>query len=73
MYYTTIEEYNNYLVKNKSDINVIEYIKEINILIFKIEIKFINDFIKLIYLDTCCMYHSMLQNYGISNLIESTP
>ena len=68
MSYTTIEEYNNYLVKNKSDVNIIEYVKKINKLTFKIDISFMNDFIELVYKDTCCIHHSMLQDYGISNL-----
>ena len=39
MSYTTIEEYNNYLVENKNiDIDIIEYVKEINKLISNIDI-----------------------------------
>jgi hypothetical protein len=30
MSYTTIEEYNTYLVENQININIIEYVKEIN-------------------------------------------
>ena len=68
MSFTTIEEYNNYLVKNKSDVDIIEYVKEINKLTFNIDISFIDDFIKLVDSDTCCIHHSMLQKYGVSNL-----
>ena len=31
-----------------------------------------NDFIELVYKDTCCIHHSMLQDYGISNLTSGT-
>ena len=73
MSFTTIEEYNNYLAQNKNNnINIIEYIKKINKLTFKIEINFMNDFIELVYKDTCCIHHSMLQDYGISNLTSGT-
>ena len=68
MSFTTIEEYNNYLVQNKNDVDIIEYVKEINKLTFNIDINFIDDFIKLVDSDTCCIHHSMLQKYGISNL-----
>ena len=68
MSYTTIEEYNNYLVIKKKNVNIIEYVKEINELTFKIDISFMNDFIELVYKDTCCIHHSMLKKYGVSNL-----
>ena len=67
MTFTTIEEYNNYLVKNKTNVDIIEYIKEINKLTFNIDINFIDDFINLVDSDTCCIYHSMLKKYGVSN------
>ena len=65
MSFTTIEEYNNYLVKNKTDINIIEYVKEINKLTFKINISFIDDFIELVNKDTFCIHHSMLKKYNV--------
>ena len=68
MSFTTIEEYNNYLVQNKSEVDIIEYVKEINKLTFNIDISFIDDFIELVSKDTCCIHHSMLKKYGISNL-----
>ena len=69
MSYTTIEEYNNYLVENKNiDIDIIEYVKEINKLISNIYISFIDDFIELVDIDNCCIHHSMLKKYGVSNL-----
>ena len=30
MTFTTIKEYNNYLVENQININIIEYVKEVN-------------------------------------------
>ena len=66
--FTTIEEYNNYLIENKSEVNIIEYIKKINKLKSNIDISFIGDFIELVDKDVCCIHHSMLQKYGISKL-----
>jgi len=55
MSYTTIEEYNNYLVENQININIIKYIKEINKIEFKIELNFIDDFIKLVSKKEFCI------------------
>ena len=58
------------MIKNK-DVDIIEYIKVINKLTFKIDdISFIDDFIKLVNLDTCCIHHSMLKKYEVSNLFD---
>ena len=72
MSYTTIEEYNNYLVENQVNINIIEYVKEINKLEFKIDISFIDEFIELVSKNECCIHHNMLQKYGIISLNKGT-
>ena len=66
--YTTINEYNTYLVENQVNINIIEYVKEVNKLEYNINIKFIDEFIELVSKDNCCIHHIMLQNYGIISL-----
>ena len=71
MSFMTIEEYDN-KTKNKSDVDIIEYVKEINKLTFKIKIIFINDFIELIDKNNFCIHHSMLQKYDVSNLINQS-
>jgi hypothetical protein len=48
MTYTTIEEYNSYLVENQVNVNIIDYVKEVNKLEFKIDISFIDEFIELV-------------------------
>jgi len=70
--YTTINEYNNYLVENQVNINIIEYVKEVNKLEFNIDISFIDEFIELVSKNKCCIHHNMLQKYGISNLKGTT-
>ena len=44
----TIIEYNNYLVENQVNINIIDYVKEVNKLEFNIDISFIDEFIELV-------------------------
>ena len=48
MTYTTIKEYNSYLVENQVNINIINYVKEIK---YKIDIIFIDEFIELVNKD----------------------
>ena len=70
--YTTIEEYNNYLVENQIIIDIIEYTKEVNKLEFKIELNFIDDFIELVSKKECCIHHDMLVKYGVFSLKGTT-
>ena len=72
MAYTTIEEYNTYLVENQININIIDFVKEINKLEFKIDISFIDEFIELVSKNECCIHHNMLQKYGIISLNKGT-
>ena len=73
MSYLKIKEYNTYLVDNKVPINIINYVKEINKIEYKLEdINFIDDFIKLVHRKDFCIHHSMLQKYGVLALKEST-
>ena len=65
MAYTTIIEYNNYLIDNKVNINIIDYIKEINKLEDNIDIGFIDDFLELVNKNDFCIHHDMLIKYGV--------
>ena len=42
MSYITIEEYNSYLVENQVNINIIDYVKEVNKLKYNIDISFMD-------------------------------
>ena len=66
--YTTINEYNTYLVNNQININIIEYVKEVNKIKYNINISFIDEFLELVSKDECCIHHNMLQKYGIISL-----
>jgi hypothetical protein len=41
MAYKSVSEYNSYLVDNQKQINIIEYVKEVNKINFNIDISFI--------------------------------
>ena len=61
-----IANFNQELLKNNSDINIIDYIKLVNDQFFKIDISFIDDFMNLILKkDDFCIHHDMLIKYGI--------
>jgi len=68
MSHTSIEDYNAFLVQNQCQINIIEYVKKINEIKYKIDISFIDEFIELVSKNECCISHNMLQKYGISNI-----
>ena len=46
--YTTINEYNDYLVENQIQINIIDFVKEVNKIKYNIDISFIDEFIELV-------------------------
>ena len=72
MAYTTIEEYNTYLVENQININIIDFVKEVNKLEFKIDISFIDEFIELVGKNECCIHHNMLETYEVLKLNKGT-
>jgi len=68
MTYKSIEEYNTYLVDNKVNVNIIDYVKEVNKIKYNIDISFIDEFIELVSKDECCIHHNMLEKYNIISL-----
>ena len=44
--YTNVNEYINYLINNQININIIDFVKEINKLKYNIDISFIDEFIE---------------------------
>ena len=65
---TTIEEYNDYLIKNKRIVTILEYVTDVNEIKYNIEIDFIDELLELVIKDECCIHHNMLVKYGISTL-----
>ena len=63
--YTNAKEYNTYLVNNDIDINIINYVKEVNNLIYNIDISFIDKFLDLVEKDEICIPHELLIEYGV--------
>ena len=61
MKYNNVQEYNTYLIDNKLDPNILDYVKEINIINNNIKcIDFIDIFIELVGNDTFCIPYIML-------------
>ena len=67
-----IEKFNNTLVEEQRTINIIEYVKEINNLYYKIELDFIDEFIELVNKNDCCIHHEKLEKYGVLKLNKGT-
>ena len=44
--YTNVNEYINYLIENQININIIDFVKEINKLKYNIDIRFIDEFLE---------------------------
>ena len=65
---TNIINYNNYLIGIQKQIDIIEYVKEVNKIEYNIDIDFIDEFIELVSKNECCIHHDLLQKYGICNL-----
>ena len=63
-----IQEFNKWLVDESIDINIIQYVIELNEDYFQIDIEFIDDFMDLVDKDECCVNHAILQKYGVSAL-----
>jgi hypothetical protein len=70
--YNTPIDYIKNLVDNQINVNIIEFVKELNKIKYKIDISFIDEFIQLVNKDECCIHHSMLQKYGIFSLKYGT-
>ena len=69
--YTNAKEYNTYLVNNDIDINIINYVKEVNNFIYNIDISFIDEFLDLVEKDEICIPHKYLIKYGIVTTTRS--
>jgi hypothetical protein len=70
--FKSINEYNTYLVENQQQINIIDYVKEINKIKYNIDISFIDEFIELVSKNDCCIHHNMLQKYDIITMKGTT-
>jgi hypothetical protein len=70
--YTNAKEYNNHLVDNDIDINIINYVKEVNNLIYNIDISFIDNFLNLVEEDKICIPHEYLIKYGVITTEKSS-
>ena len=66
------KDYNNHLIEKNIDINIIDYVKEINKLVYNIDISFIDDFLNLVEKDEICIPHRFLIDYGVITVNKGT-
>lgn len=67
MTFVNPKEYNTWLIENKQNITIIDYVKQINKILYNIDINFLDEFIELVSKNECCIHHEMLEKYGIIN------
>ena len=65
---TSIEEYNQKLVNDRINIAIVDYVKAVNDMKYKIDISFIDELLELVNKDECCIHHNLLTKYGIVKL-----
>ena len=65
MTFANPKEYNNWLIENKENITIIDYVKEINKILYNIDISFIDEFVELVNKDECVIHHNMLYKYEV--------
>ena len=60
-----IRIYNKELIEGKKNPSIVEYVKALNEKFYKIDISFIDDFLKLVGTNECIIPHMMLEKYGV--------
>ena len=59
------KNYISTLLIQNSNINIIDFAKQYNLLTKNIDIHFIDEFLELVTKDECCIHHSKLYEYGV--------
>ena len=67
-----IQTFNQKLVDENVDINIIDYVTKLNNQFCNIDISIIRDFINMVDKDECCIHHEMLVKYGVLSLNSGT-
>ena len=67
-----IQTFNQKLVDENVEINIIDYVKLLNSESYHIDISFIDDFSILVDKDECCISHDMLYKYGVLSDYDAT-
>ena len=60
-----IQTFNQKLVNENVEINIIDYVNLLNNESYHIDISFIDDFVELVCNDECCIHHNVLYKYGV--------
>ena len=67
-----IRIYNKELIEGKKNPSIVEYVKALNEKFYKIDISFIDDFLKLVGTNECIIPHMMLEKYGVLKIKNSS-
>ena len=65
-----IQTFNQKLIDENVEINIIDYVKLLNNESYHIDISFIDDFVELVCDDKCCIHHNMLEKIECPNCKE---
>ena len=65
-----IRIYNKELIEGKKNPSIVEYVKALNEKFYKIDISFIDDFLKLVGTNECIIPHMMLEKYGVLTIVD---
>ena len=68
---SSIEEYNQKLVNNRINISIVDYVKAVNDIKYKIDISFIDELLELVNRDDCCIHHDKLITYKVLTINTS--
>ncbi len=67
-----IQQFNQKLVDEKIDITIVEYVIEINDLVYHIDLDFLNDFIDFVGKDDYIVHHNLLDKYEVQKITDTT-
>ena len=64
----SIIKYNNKLIEENKEVNIIEYIKYVNTLEYHIDLSFMDELINYVERDEICIPHTLFAKYKILSL-----
>ena len=66
-----IKEVNESLVRENSEITILDYVKKINDMFYNIDISFIDDFIEFVDKEDFIIHHYLLEKYGVITIKDT--
>ena len=66
-----IKEVNESLVRENSEITILDYVKKINDMFYNIDFSFIDDFIEFVDKEDFIIHHYLLEKYGVITIKDT--